>query len=124
MSYHHVDRFQSAVRILAGEGNVKQRLTRAFQDNLDDIPDDDLPPSIKKRFAELRSRLTRVSPLNGEGRICASVRKMSESEAGQYAESVVALYDAMLRNGDFDAAFTPAEEPPEKAPPFLVKSAS
>ena len=66
---YHVDRFYAAVSILAGDGHIKQRLMRAYQENLDDISEDELPVDLKKRFAGLKSRMHRVAPLNGEGPI-------------------------------------------------------
>ena len=33
----HLDRFHAALTVLAGHGHIKQRLIRAFEDNLVDI---------------------------------------------------------------------------------------
>jgi len=76
MSYH-VDRFFAALSVLAGHGHIKQRLIRAYEDNLAEINEDELPVTAKQTFADLKQQMYRVSPLNGEGPICASVRKMS-----------------------------------------------
>lgn len=121
---YHVDRFYAAVSVLAGDGHIKQRLMRAYQDNLDDILEDEMPRQLKKPFSKLRSRMHRVAPLNGEGPICASVRKMSVHEASDCAVSVVSLYGEIIRQaGDLQDPL-PLDQDQESVPPFLVKSAS
>lgn len=121
---YHVDRFYAAVSVLAGDGHVKQRLMRAYQENLDDIHEDELPRQIKKSFSKLKMRMHRVAPLNGEGPICASVRKMSVHEASDCAVSVVSLYSEIIRQaGDLQDPL-PLNGDPQSVPPFLVKSIS
>ena len=93
---YHADRFHAAVRVLAGAGSIKQRLVSAYRDNLDDIHEDDMPPPVQADFAALRERLHRVTPLNGEGAVCATVRKMSSAEASCCAVSLLSLYRAMI----------------------------
>lgn len=119
----HVDRFHAALTVLAGNGHVKQRLIKAFSEYLADIHEDELPLSMREPFADLRSAMHRVSPLNGEGPICASVRKMSLAEAGDCAAQVVTLYRALFRSLDEVPAghSVPADDQP-RVPPFLVKS--
>lgn len=125
MPYSHVDRFDAAVRILAGDGNVKDRLQKAFEDNLDAIPDDELPGELKDDFQALRNRMTCVEPHSGEGSICASVRKMSAKEASSCAISVVSMYGEMLKCSNGRPAVVAAEnDGDEIVPPFLVKSVS
>ena len=122
MSYH-VDRFYAAVSVLAGHGHIKQRLIKAYEENLGEINEDDLPKSLKKPFSELRHQMHRVSPLNGEGPICASVRKMSVDEASECAVSMVSLYGELSRLSDSDGTVLPLEDQEaEVVPPFLVKS--
>ena len=122
MSYH-VDRFYAAVSVLASHGHIKQRLMKAYEDHLDGIDEDELPESVRDAFAELRSEVHRVTPLNGEGPICASVRKMSPEEAGDCAVSVVSLYREMIRNSDSAQSDLPLDHKNRKAvPPFLIKS--
>lgn len=121
---YHVDRFYAAVSVLAGDGHVKQRLMRAYQENLDDIHEDELPRQIKKSFSKLKMRMHRVAPLNGEGPICASVRKMSVHEASDCAVSVVSLYSEIIRQaGDLQDPL-PLNGDQQSVPPFLVKSIS
>lgn len=100
---HPVDRFGTALAVLAGHGHIKSRLIKAFEDNLTDIEDELLPKPVHRSFQELRRRLTAVAPLNGEGPICASVRKMSIDEADECARIIVGLYGEMLQSGSRDS---------------------
>ncbi len=122
MSYH-VDRFLAAVSVLAGHGHIKQRLITAFEENLAALTEEDLPIALRQAFSDLRHQMHRVSPLNGEGPICASVRKMSVKEASECAVSIVSLYSEVMRLSDGSQAVLPLSAQ-EKAvvPPFLVKS--
>ena len=120
---YHVDRFFAAVSILAGHGNINQRLIKAYESQLEDILEEELPVAAQQTFADLRSQMHRVSPLNGEGPICASVRKMSISEASECAVSVVELYREVSRTGDDAGSVLPlTQDLSERVPPFLVKS--
>lgn len=120
---HHLDRFQSAVMTLAGNGDVKQRLMRAYSENLESLSDGDLPGELARDFSALRSRLTSVQPFNNESAICASIRKMSAMEASDCAISVVSMYGRMLRRSPSDQ-LAESTEIQSGVPPFLVKSAS
>ena len=73
--------FHDAVLTLAGHAPIKQRLVSAYSEHLSGIHDEDLPRRLLGRFADLRRRLHGVTPLNGEGPVRASVRKMSGAEA-------------------------------------------
>ena len=120
----HVERFYSAVSVLAGDGHIKQRLISAYQENLADLEEDQLPGELAKSFDDLRKRMHSVAPLNGEGPICASVRKMSARQASECAISVVSLYGEILRLTDNIADKLPTRDDDEAPiPPFLVKSA-
>ncbi len=122
MSYH-VDRFYAAVSVLASHGHIKQRLMKAYEDHLDAIDEHELPEAIRQAFVDLRLEMYRVAPLNGEGPICASVRKMSAAEAGDCAVSVVSLYREMICQSDHVQVDLPlGGKGPESVPPFLIKS--
>ena len=121
MSYH-VERFHAAVSVLAGHGHIKQRLIKAYEENLRDIRLDELPVPVKQAFSDLTHQMQKVTPLNGEGPICASVRKMSVEEATECAESVVTLYGEVSRLGDIQQVSLPFDGPERVVPPFLVKS--
>ena len=122
MSYH-VDRFYAAVSVLAGHGHIKQRLIKAYEDNLVAISEDELPIAVKQTFSDLKHQMHRVLPLNGEGAICASVRKMSVDEAAECAVLIVALYGEISRLGDSGQVMLPLDGKDRAVvPPFLVKT--
>lgn len=121
---YHVDRFHGAVSVLAGDGHIKQRLIKAYQEFLGDIAESDLPRDLQNAFADLRARLHQVAPLNGEGPVCASVRKMSVREASECAATVVGLYADTIRQSENLQDPLPLNDDVAKIPPFLVKSVS
>jgi hypothetical protein len=121
---YHVDRFHAAVSVLVGDGHIKQRLIKAYQENLDDIVEGDLPRELQPEFRELRSRMHGVAPLNGEGPVRASVRKMSVSDAGECAVMVAVLYGEVIRQAENLQDPLPLHEAVDTVPPFLVKSVS
>ena len=123
---HHVDRFYAAVAVLAGDGHIKQRLIAAYQDNIAGISEDDFPRSLKDDLLELQSELNRVEPQNGEGAVCASVRKMSVDEASRCAAMVLALYAELVRLKDIVQDTLPLgieADADVAGQPYLVRSA-
>ena len=122
---YHVDRFYAAAAVLAGDGHIKHRLIRAYSDNLAHIEDDELPIALQEPFADLKRRMHSIAPLNGEGPIRASVRKMSMGEAGECGVMVMSLVGEMLRHSDSDNDVAlQANADAQIVPPFLVKSMS
>lgn len=120
----HVHRFYTAVSILASHGHIKQRLVRAYEGSLTYIDDDDMPSELQESFADLRRVMNQVAPLNGEGPICASVRKMSIDEADDCARRILDLYGDMIRLVDKARVKSPlsVEDKPPKSTPVLVKA--
>lgn len=122
MSYH-VDNFFTAVSVLAGHGHIKQRLIAAYEDNIEPIDEDELPVPVRKSFADLKHLMHRVSPMNGEGPICASVRKMSVDDANKCAQIMVDIYGDMIRLHDSGQTALPLQvDDRSTVPPFLIKS--
>ena len=120
---YHVDNFFTAVSVLAGHGHIKQRLISAYEDQLESIDEEDLPIPVRRSFADLKHLMHRVAPANGEGPICASVRKMSVDEANQCAQIMVDIYGDMIRHNDSGQTTLPLQIDDRPAvPPFLVKS--
>jgi len=98
---NHANRFYAAVSVLAGHGRIKQRLVKAYEENLAVIENEDLPIAVKQSFADLRHMMNRVDPvMKREGRIRASVRKMSVAEADDCAHKMIDLYGDMIRYSD------------------------
>lgn len=91
------DRFYSAVRTLAGDGAVKQRLLSAYKDNLETLPDGQVPQSIRKQFQRLRQTMCTATPISSECSVVASVRKMSATDAADCAANIVAMFSELVR---------------------------
>lgn len=120
---NHVKRLYAAVSVLTGHGDIKQRLIKAYEENLAVIDDDDLPIALKQAFADCRQQMSQVEPLNGEGRIRASVRKMSIAQADACALKLLDLYSDIIRYEDSAQELLPLSIAEHVAvPPFLVKS--
>jgi hypothetical protein len=113
------ERFAEAVHTLVGDGPVKLRLIRAFGEHLRDVDHADLPPALRRVFADLQTALSHRAPVGTESPVRASVQKMSAAEAGDHAGTIVQLYAALL--GQLERA-----EPlkvvgsPQKTPRFLA----
>ncbi len=118
---NQANRFYAAVSVLAAHGHIKQRLVKAYEENLAVIEDEDLPIAVKQSFADLRFMMSRVDPVKEEGPIRASVRKMSVAEADECAHKMIDLYRDMIRYTDNAQERTPIEKQPA-VPPILVKS--
>ena len=119
-----IDRFFAAVSVMAAEGHIKQRLIKAYEENLQNVEEGALPPPARKPFAELRRRMRCVAPLNGEGAIRATVRKMSIRDAalcGQLMLDLLAVLIAENVNNPGQHRL-PLQADRPTVPPFLVKS--
>lgn len=119
---NHVDRFYAAVSVIASHGNIKQRLVAAFEEHLAIIEDDELPVAVREKFADLKSLMTGVEPLNGEGHIRATVRKMSVAEADECSRRMLDLYTDLVNLADSVVETTINIGDQSRIPPFLLKS--
>ncbi|MCH8945277.1 MAG: hypothetical protein IH910_10895, partial [Proteobacteria bacterium] len=99
-------------------------LVKAYEENLAVIEVEDLPIAVKQSFADLRHMMSRVdSVVKREGRICASVRKMSVEEADECAHKIIDLYTDMIRYSDNAQESLPLQFRDQPAiRPFLAKS--
>jgi hypothetical protein len=70
---------------------LKQRVINAFSKYLKETEPDSLPPELRQRFQALVARLTCIRPFRGETAVRATVRKMSNDEAGLCAQEIVEL---------------------------------
>ena len=91
------DRFYSAVRTLAGDGPVKQRLLEAYSDNLESLSEADIPESIRESFIQMSRAMSSAAPLQNESAAEATVRKMSAAEASHHATNIVAMFSELVR---------------------------
>ena len=121
--YHHVDRIGAAVSVLVSHSHIKQRLIEAYEKNLRAINEEDLPLQMQQSFADLRQMMTGVAPLNGEGSIRATVRKMSVCQADECAGLILSLYSDIIRYSDNGQELLPLDvTDSQRVPPFLIKS--
>ena len=122
---NHVERFYAAVLALVAHGDIKQRLISAFEGHLADIEDAELPIALRPDFTALKASMSCVEPLNGEGCIRATVRKMSVYEADRCASMVLDLYAELVRLGDeLEETIPPVFEDEAVIPAFLAKTGS
>ena len=89
--------FFSATVILASAGPIKQRLTEAYAYHLAKVTESDLPKEVRDDYVELERSLSAVRPMRGETAVQATVRKMSDIEAGQHAARIVTLFGTITR---------------------------
>lgn len=87
-------RLEAAALSLTGQGPIKERLSAAYCTYLQDIKDADLP-ALGAEFAEMIQALHRARALPGDDVVRASVRKLSNKEACEYAGLVVRLYGTL-----------------------------
>jgi hypothetical protein len=122
---NHVERFYAAVMALVAHDDIKQRLISAFEGHLADIGEEELPLALRQDFIALKNAMSCVEPLNGEGKIRATVRKMSVYEADRCAGMMLDLYADLVRLGDeLQETIPPVIEDEHVIPAFLVKTGS
>jgi hypothetical protein len=92
------ENFLAATAILASAGPVKQRLADAYRAHLAAVEEDDLPREIREEFCSLANCLSCVRPMRGETAVQATVRKMSDREAGHFATRIVSMLAVIARN--------------------------
>ena len=84
---------------------------------------EDLPLQMQQSFADLRQMMTGVAPLNGEGSIRATVRKMSVCQTDECARLILSLYSDIIRYNDNGQELLPLDvTDSQRVPPFLIKS--
>ena len=116
-----LERFEAAVHTLIGEGPVKQRLTVAYSEFLEDLQELDAPAGLSGAIEDLHAALHRVAPIGNGTCVKASVQKMSAGEASWHAETILKLYAELLtqpRRGE--PLKVVAAAPHAAAPRFLV----
>jgi hypothetical protein len=94
---HLSDRFIAAVRLCTSSLPVKQRLTEAWQTQLDDLRMDQIPVQLRGEFGVLRSAMYEYKPQPDEAAPVASVRKMSARQATRYTALIVKMLGEILR---------------------------
>ena len=91
------EHFFAATVILASAGPIKHRLAEAYRAHLADLDEDELPKEIREEFCSLSDCMSCVRPMRGETAIQATVRKMSDIEAGRIAMRIVNMLGVIAR---------------------------
>ena len=91
------ENFFAATAILASAGPIKHRLIEAYRTHLAVIEQDDLPKEIRDEFCSVTNCMSCVRPLRGETAEQATVRKMSDLEAGRIAVRIVNMLGVLVR---------------------------
>ncbi len=94
---HVADSFYAAVRTLASEETLKQRLISAYVNHLEALAVTDVSPSIQSRFEALREAMQAVPPTERETSVQVSVRKMSPADAARLTRSIIAMFGDQVR---------------------------
>ena len=79
--------------MVRGTGSIQKRLRDAFLAHLRHIdPEEDLTPGLAQQFLELKALVTAREPESeGETRVEATTRAMSEAEAQEVADQFIAF---------------------------------
>jgi hypothetical protein len=90
--------FFAAASMLASNGPIKHRLAEAYRTHLANLDTEEIPKEIREEFCSLSSCMSSVPPLRGESAVQATVRKMSDTEAGGVAMRIVNMLGIIARN--------------------------
>ena len=96
-------RFEAAVSVLVADGPIKQRLTAAYSEHLDDLKSSELPVKLRPAFIKLHDALHSVKPIGRELCVKATIRKMSSREAGGHARTVFLLFSKLFHKNERSA---------------------
>src|SRR5262245_66127301 len=89
--------FFAATAVLASAGPIKHRLHEAYREHLAGIDEEELPKEVREEFSSLSTCMSSVRPMRGETAVQATVRKMSDRDAGGYAMRIVNMLAVMSR---------------------------
>ena len=91
------ENFFAATAILASAGPIKHRLIQAYRTHLAGLEQEELPKEIREEFCSLSNCMSCVRPMRGETAEQATVRKMSDIEAGRVAMRIVNMLGVIAR---------------------------
>jgi len=91
-------RLEAAVKLLAGDGTLKERLAAAFRENLDDIDELELPDEVQLEYSQMSRTMHLARALPGDNVVRASVRKLSNEEAQRFAALIVRMYSLRMQS--------------------------
>lgn len=98
------ENFFAATAMLASAGPIKQRLAEAYRQHLASLEQDDLPKEIREEFSSVSNCMQCVRPMRGESAVQATVRKMSDMEAGRMAMRIVSMLGVIARQQNVQRA--------------------
>jgi len=104
------ERFRCATLTLVGPGPVKQRLCDAYMKHLRMVDAETLPRSIQPGFSELAQAMRSAQAAGGLGAVEATVRKMSEQDAGLFAARVLEMFVVLSREDSREPAAQPQRQ--------------
>lgn len=91
-------KFKTAVLALTMDLPLGEKIINAVSDSLIQIHDDDLPDSIADDFRKFIDNLTYVEPKNNsEGKIRATVNRLSEKRLTEVATKIICMHDFLFR---------------------------
>jgi hypothetical protein len=87
------EKLRDAARIISsGKGPIRECLLAAWMQSLHVLVPDNFPEPDRQLFAEIRFRVTDRSATGEEGDVPATIRAMTEEEAGKVASEVLELH--------------------------------
>ncbi|MEI8697177.1 MULTISPECIES: hypothetical protein [unclassified Mesorhizobium] len=91
------EKFVTATSTLVGNGDIRTRLLGAYM-SFHPIKESDFRTSeLSKVYKEIMDRLTKITPKDSdEGRVPATVKQLSDDEAGEIAELIWNLTYSLL----------------------------
>ena len=93
------EKFQSATLSLVRSGPIKERLDEAYRNYLAFVLEDDVPKETRDDLRRLHVAIRREKPIaRNEDSVRATIRKLSNEEADQIAETVVRIFSLMPRS--------------------------
>jgi hypothetical protein len=104
------ERFRCATLTLVGPGPVKQRLCDAYMKHLRIVDAETLPRSIQPGFTALSQAMRSAQAAGGLGAVEATVRKMSEQDAGLLAARVLEMFVVLSREDSREPAAQPQRQ--------------
>jgi len=98
MEYGYLwEKFFGATMSLVGEGSLKQRLEYAAQ-SIIDLKNHDIPKDVKEDILSLIEDLTSGNPVGDEGRIHATIKRMTDEEVRDTTKRILGVYDNIARH--------------------------
>jgi hypothetical protein len=104
------EHFRCATLTLVGPGPVKQRLCDAYMKHLRMVDAESLPKAVQPGYAELAQEMRCAQAAGGLGAVEATVRKMSEQDAGRLAARVLDMFVVLSREDTREPAAQPQRQ--------------